>query len=98
MNIVDFLKQQGLAGSTSDARRVVEMGGVTIDGVLIDDWRQEVDPSGTFMIGIGRRRYAFPRTPPEGTGTWDVGLGIHGSFKSTPALRRSCLLASPEGS
>ncbi len=52
-----LLKQAGLVPSTSEALRMVEQGGVRIDGGLVSDKALKVAP-GTFVVQVGKRKFA----------------------------------------
>ncbi|WP_317201674.1 tyrosine--tRNA ligase [Janthinobacterium sp.] len=52
-----LLKQSGLCPSTSEAMRMIEQGGVRIDGVVISDKALKVD-AGTFVLQVGKRKFA----------------------------------------
>jgi tyrosyl-tRNA synthetase len=52
-----LLKQAGLAPSTSEAMRLVEQGGVRIDGVVISDKGLKLDV-GTVVVQVGKRKFA----------------------------------------
>ena len=52
-----LLKQAGLAPSTSEALRLVEQGGVRIEGVVISDKALKVG-AGSFVVQVGKRKFA----------------------------------------
>ena len=52
-----LLKQAGLVPSTSEALRLVEQGGVRLDGVVISDKGLKVPP-GTMVVQVGKRKFA----------------------------------------
>jgi len=52
-----LLKQAGLAPSTSEALRLVEQGGVRIDGAAVSDKGLKV-AAGTFVVQVGKRKFA----------------------------------------
>jgi len=52
-----LLKQAGLAPSTSEAMRLLEGGGVRIDGAVVSDRALKV-PAGTFVVQVGKRKFA----------------------------------------
>jgi len=52
-----LLKQAGLVASTSEGLRMVEQGGVRIDGTAIADKALKVEP-GTFVVQVGKRKFA----------------------------------------
>ncbi len=51
------LKQARLAPSTSEAMRLVDGGGVRVDGVVVSDRALKL-PVGTFVVQVGKRRFA----------------------------------------
>ena len=52
-----LLKQANLAPSTSEANRLIDGGGVRIDGNVISDRGLKVD-AGTFVLQVGKRKFA----------------------------------------
>ena len=58
LSLAQVLKQAGLTASTSEALRMIEQGGVRIDGSRIDDKNFLVPGQGSFVLQIGKRRYA----------------------------------------
>jgi tyrosyl-tRNA synthetase len=56
--IVDLLKRCGFAGSTGEARRLVEGGGVRLDEAVVEDWRTRSEPADGAILRVGRRRQA----------------------------------------
>jgi tyrosyl-tRNA synthetase len=52
-----LLKQAGLVPSTSEAMRLVEQGGVRIDGAVVSDKALKVAP-GTIVVQVGKRKFA----------------------------------------
>ncbi|MFZ2989540.1 tyrosine--tRNA ligase [Ideonella sp.] len=57
MAIGALLKAAGLVPSTSEAMRMIEQGGVRIDGTVISDKALKVD-AGTFVLQVGKRKFA----------------------------------------
>ncbi|WP_395822776.1 tyrosine--tRNA ligase [Collimonas sp.] len=57
LGIGQLLKQANLCPSTSEALRMVEQGGVRIDGAVISDKGLKVEAS-TFVIQVGKRKFA----------------------------------------
>jgi len=51
-----LLKQAGLAPSTSEALRLVEQGGVRIDGTVVSDKALKVG-AGSFVVQVGKRKF-----------------------------------------
>jgi tyrosyl-tRNA synthetase len=52
-----LLKQANLAPSTSEAMRLVEQGGVRVDGSVVSDRGLKL-PAGTFVVQVGKRKFA----------------------------------------
>jgi tyrosyl-tRNA synthetase len=52
-----LLKQAGLAPSTTEALRLVDQGGVRIDGAVVSDRGLKVAP-GTCVVQVGKRKFA----------------------------------------
>jgi valyl-tRNA synthetase len=57
LGIGQLLKQANLCPSTSEALRMVEQGGVRIDGATISDKGLKVE-AGTFVLQVGKRKFA----------------------------------------
>jgi tyrosyl-tRNA synthetase len=57
IGIGQLLKQANLCASTSEALRMVEQGGVRIDGTVISDKALKVD-AGQFVVQVGKRKFA----------------------------------------
>jgi tyrosyl-tRNA synthetase len=57
MGIGQLLKQANLCASSSEALRMVEQGGVRIDGAAVSDKALKVD-AGTFVVQVGKRKFA----------------------------------------
>ena len=57
LGIGQLLKQANLCASTSEALRMVEQGGVRIDGTVISDKGLKVD-AGVFVVQVGKRKFA----------------------------------------
>jgi tyrosyl-tRNA synthetase len=49
--------EAGLAGSTSEGRRLISQGGVQVDGEKISDVNAEIPAGGTFLMQVGKRRF-----------------------------------------
>ncbi len=50
--------QAGLAPSVSDARRMVEQGGVSVDGARASDPMMPLEPGRSYLVRAGKRRFA----------------------------------------
>ncbi len=57
LGIGQLLKQANLCASTSEALRMVEQGGVRIDGAVVSDKGLKVD-AGNFVVQVGKRKFA----------------------------------------
>ncbi len=57
MGVAQLLKQAGLCASTSEAMRMVDQGGVRIDGAVVSDKGLQVE-AGTFVMQVGKRKFA----------------------------------------
>ena len=57
LGVAQLLKQAGLCASTSEAMRMVDQGGVRIDGAVVSDKGLQVE-AGTFVIQVGKRKFA----------------------------------------
>jgi tyrosyl-tRNA synthetase len=57
MGVGALLKAAGLAASTSEANRLIDGGGVRIDGVVISDKGLKLD-AGTRVLQVGKRKFA----------------------------------------
>ncbi|MBT9465706.1 MAG: tyrosine--tRNA ligase [Hydrogenophaga sp.] len=57
LGIGSLLKSAGLAPSTSEANRLIEGGGVRVDGAVISDKGLKL-PAGTFVVQVGKRKFA----------------------------------------
>jgi len=55
--IGQLLKQSRLVPSTSEALRLVDQGGVRIDGAVVSDKALKV-AAGTFVVQVGKRKFA----------------------------------------
>jgi tyrosyl-tRNA synthetase len=57
LGIGQLLKQANLCPSTSEALRMVEQGGVRIDGAVVSDKGLKVE-AGLFVVQVGKRKFA----------------------------------------
>jgi tyrosyl-tRNA synthetase len=62
------LKQANLVASTSEARRLVEQGGVEVDGARVTDPKARLEPGSEHLVRVGskNRRFARIRVAPPG--------------------------------
>jgi tyrosyl-tRNA synthetase len=59
--IVQVLKQAGLTASTSEAMRMIDQGGVKVDGSKIEDRNVALEGVGPFVLQVGKRKFARVR-------------------------------------
>ena len=57
VGIVTLLATSGMVSSNSEARRLIQGGGVSIDGKKIMNIRQEVSLDNPFVLKLGKRRF-----------------------------------------
>jgi tyrosyl-tRNA synthetase len=57
LGVAHLLKQAGLCASTSEAMRMVEQGGVRIDGAVVSDKGLKIE-AGSFVLQVGKRKFA----------------------------------------
>ena len=57
MGIVDFLMAAKLFPSKSEARRMIEQGGIQIDGKKITDWKSVVSVADEIMVQKGKKTF-----------------------------------------
>jgi tyrosyl-tRNA synthetase len=60
------LKQANLAGSTSDARRLVEQGGVEVDGQRVTDPKAPLEAGREHLVRVGSKNRRFARIRVSG--------------------------------
>lgn len=56
--LLNLLVSHRLAASRSEARRLIEQGGVKIDKRAVTDWQATVEPNDGAIIQIGKRKFA----------------------------------------
>jgi tyrosyl-tRNA synthetase len=57
MGIAALVKQANLAASNGEANRLIDGGGVRVDGIVISDKGLKLD-AGTFVLQVGKRKFA----------------------------------------
>jgi len=57
INIADLLTQTNMAESKSEAKRIIEQGGVSIDGQALKDPNKIIEPKDNQILKIGKRKY-----------------------------------------
>lgn len=58
MSILNIIKHTGLTESSSEASRLIVQGGVRIDGEKVSDKNLHLKPKTTFILQVGKRRFA----------------------------------------
>ena len=58
ISVVQALKQAGLTASTSEAMRMIEQGGVKVDGIRIDDKGALLGDVSPVIVQVGKRKFA----------------------------------------
>ena len=56
--ISQLLKQAGLTPSTTEAQRMIEQGGVKLDGERVSDWSLKIPAGRTVVAQVGKRKFA----------------------------------------
>ncbi|SEN63805.1 tyrosyl-tRNA synthetase [Duganella sp. CF517] len=57
LGVPQLLKMAGLCPSTSEAMRMIDQGGVRLDGAVIGDKAVQIE-AGTFVLQVGKRKFA----------------------------------------
>ncbi|HSQ74472.1 MAG TPA: tyrosine--tRNA ligase [Bacteroidota bacterium] len=57
IGILRLLTETGLASSNSDARRLIDQGGVSIDGQRIADQAAQIDAARGVILKVGKRKF-----------------------------------------
>ena len=65
INIVDFLAANELAPSKSEARRLIQGGGVRVNGAKIESHEWMLAPEGEQIVQVGRRKFLKVRAKNE---------------------------------
>ncbi len=55
--IIDLVMEAGFASSRGEARRLVQQGGVSIDGEKITDFKVVLKPENNFILKVGKRKF-----------------------------------------
>lgn len=58
MPVGNILKQAGLTGSTSESIRMIEQGGVRLDGDKVSDRAMSLSKGVTVVLQVGKRKFA----------------------------------------
>ncbi len=57
-SIAQVLKSSGVCPSTSDAHRMIEQGGVRVNGEKVSDKSLRLDAGNTYVLQVGKRKFA----------------------------------------
>jgi tyrosyl-tRNA synthetase len=57
VGIAQLLRQAGLCASSSEAMRMIDQGGVRIDGTVVSDKALQIQ-AGSFVLQVGKRKFA----------------------------------------
>ena len=57
VSLVDLLTNTGLVPSKSEARRLVQQGGIKLDGEQVDDFNLTIAPDREHVLQVGRRKF-----------------------------------------
>lgn len=56
--LAKLLVEAGMVKSTSDGRRMIKQGAVSLDGEKVTDEKAEITPAGELLVKVGKRRFA----------------------------------------
>lgn len=57
ISLADLIVESGLAKSKGEAKRLVEQGGVEIDGSVEKDWGKQIEFKGVEVVQAGKRKF-----------------------------------------
>jgi tyrosyl-tRNA synthetase len=57
IGVAQFLKQAGLVPSTSEAMRMIEQGGVKLNGEKVNDKHLQIKAGAVVVAQVGKRRF-----------------------------------------
>jgi tyrosyl-tRNA synthetase len=57
LSIAQLLKQSDMVASTTEANRLIEQGGVTVDGERLSDRALKLEKGKTYVIQVGKRKF-----------------------------------------
>jgi tyrosyl-tRNA synthetase len=57
MPVVKALKQSGLVSSTTEAQRLIEQGGVKLNGERLTDRSRSIARGESVVVQVGKRRF-----------------------------------------
>lgn len=61
-NVLDVLVETKLASSKSEAKRLIEQGGIKIDNQIVKDWRKTITIKDNMIIQAGKRKFIKLKT------------------------------------
>jgi len=64
--IPQLLKQVGLTASTTEALRMIEQGGVKLNGERVSNKTLKLDFGQTVVVQVGKRKFARVTISPDG--------------------------------
>jgi tyrosyl-tRNA synthetase len=67
LGLPQLLRQTNLCASSSEAMRMIDQGGVRIDGTVVSDKGLQVQ-AGTFVLQVGKRKFARVTLTPDPLG------------------------------
>ncbi len=65
MSLVQLLKQCRLTTSTSEAQRLLDQGGVRVDGDKVSERNLKLKAGKTYVLQVGKRKFARVHLQPE---------------------------------
>ena len=57
-DLVSIMVKAGMASSNSEARRLIQQGGVRVDGAVVDSIERQLKPGGEYVLHVGKRRFS----------------------------------------
>ncbi|MFP4436201.1 MAG: tyrosine--tRNA ligase [Chloroflexaceae bacterium] len=57
VTIVDLMADSGLAASKSEARRLINGGGVRVDGTKVEQYELTLEPGADVVVQVGKRKF-----------------------------------------
>jgi tyrosyl-tRNA synthetase len=57
VTIVDLMADSGLAASKSEARRLINGGGVRVDGTKVEQYELTLEPGADAVVQVGKRKF-----------------------------------------
>ena len=57
ISLIDILTNTGMVGSKSEVRRLIQQGGIKLDGEKVDDFNMLISPDTEHILQVGRRKF-----------------------------------------